>query len=141
MRMRQKTLLTAFAIFLLGFSVSEAALESTISHILFQCGPYLEDIHSNEFHALKAESRLHKDGQDGQEPVGSNVVDQPSTCDGAWIVPVLEPPSLSVRSTTEGNDKTGDDEHNNQGDWKKLQIVRDIQTEGYVKTLLFIKEK
>ena len=75
-----------------------------------------EDIHGNEFHALKAERSLYNDGQDGQEPIGSNVVDQSSTCDGTWIVPVLEPPSRSVGPTTEGNDKTGDDEHNDQDD-------------------------
>ena len=100
-----------------------------------------EDVHGNKFHALKAKGSLYKDRQDGQEPVGSDVVNQSSTGDGTWILPVLESPPRSVRPTTEGNNKAGDGEHNNQGDWWKLQVVSGIRTEALMKIPLFIKEK
>ena len=100
-----------------------------------------KDVHSNEFHALKAEGSLYDDRQDGQESVGANVVDQSSTCDGTGIVPVLESPSCPVRSTTEGNDETGNDKHNNQGDWKKWNIISDICRLVRMEISLFTKQK
>jgi len=90
---------------------------------------------------LKTEGSLDNDGQDGQKPVGANVVDKPSTSDGTRVLPVLESPSLSVRATTEGDDEAGNDESNNQRDWSQDPSTGGLRRDTSVNGLLLIKQR
>ena len=96
--------------FSLGSGTKGRRIES-----LYLAGRHPRYAHSDELHALKAEGSLNNDGQDRQEPVGTDVVDQPGTSDCTRVFPVLEPPSSSVRTTAKGDHEAGDDEPNNQG--------------------------
>ena len=72
-----------------------------------------EYVHSDELHRLETEGSLNDDRQDGQKPIGVGVLDESCTGDGARVLPVLEPSSRSIRATTEGDNKTDNDEPNN----------------------------
>ena len=116
MRIRQKTRLTALAMFLLGLSVSEAALKHAVSRVFFRVRVHPMCVHGNDLHRLETEGGLNDNRQDRYESVATDVVDEPSTGYSTRVLPISEPYSLLVRATSEGDDKTGDDKSNHQRD-------------------------
>jgi len=104
--------------FLLGLSVSAVALRTWnqgVSH--FPASPP-QYVHNDELHRPETKCGLDYDGYYSQEPVGTNVVDQPSTSNGTGVLPILKSPSCPVRGTAEGDNEAGDDKSNNQRDWR-----------------------
>ena len=113
MRIRQKTRLTALAMFLLGLLVSEAALKGAVSRVFF-AWDYPMCVHGNDLHRLETEGCLNNNRQNSYESVTTNVVDQPGTGYSTGVLPISEPYSLPVGATAEGDDETGDDKPDHQ---------------------------
>ena len=105
--------------FLLGLSVSAVALRTRnqgVSH--FSASPPPQYVHNHELRRPETKCGLDNDGQYSQEPVGTNVIDQPGTSNGAGVLPILKSPSCSVRGTAESDNEASDDKSNNQCDWR-----------------------
>jgi hypothetical protein len=98
-------------------------------------------VHNDEFHALETESGLYNDRQYGQEPVGAEVVNKPSTSNGTGVLPISESRSRSVGSTTERDNKTSNDQYDYQDDLQNPCVVSDIIGGTNMKISLFIRLK
>ena len=57
------------------------------------------------------------------------------------VLPVSKPRSRFVGPTTERDNKSGDDQHNDQDDWRNPWTVSKVLQDINANTLLFTKEK
>ena len=89
----------------------------------------------DEFHTLERERCLDEDAQHTEETTKANLIrrDQGRLCKGTWILPISEPKTIAIRSSSEVNDNTGDDKTSDQGDcrleirmegpWARMRVL------------------